>query len=116
MTIIAEIVDRTGWTIETIRKLTWLQVSDIVFHPRGKNGKIAWGRDSAWYTEEEGFRDRWRAWGLRESIIDKKWAEFLAVESGYRGQLEAERLGAEEIERRVAAKWREVINNRKWDR
>jgi hypothetical protein len=117
-TLIAKIINKTGWTFETVRKLTWLQVCDIVFHPRDKHGNIAFSGNSAGYTEEDAFRDRWRAWGLREWVIDQKWREFLEVEGAYRQTLENQfpKLSMEEIDRRVVLKWQDVIRKRRWSR
>ncbi len=69
------------------------------------------------YTEEDAFRDRWRAMGLRSREIEHKWREFIEVE-GYRESLETSqpRPPDAEIERLVDIKRRTVERNRKWGR
>ncbi len=95
--------------------MTWPQIVKIVFHERDEYGRIVWKHAPERYTDDDAFRDRWREWGLRDDEIDKKYQEFWIIE-GYRESLEKQKLGENEIERRVAKYRDEVSRNRKWGR
>lgn len=102
------------WTFEDIRKLTWFQITEIVFHERDEKGRIIWGKKEV-LTARELFGKRWREWGLSEEIIAHKWDEFLAVE-GHKYHLEQRGVKPEEIARQAAEFERGIVAKRKWGR
>lgn len=94
--------------------MTWFQVVEILFHERDEHGIISMG-PRVLPTAEDGFRARWREWGLTEEQITFKWAEFLEVE-GYKYHLEGKRLPQAEIDKQAAVFERRVVAKRTWGR
>lgn len=96
-----------------------------MFHERDEHGRIVWKNAPDKYTEEDAFRDRWRAWGLREDEITKKYQEFWVIE-GYRDSLErAAPTGMtpeaviafnQSVDQRVCQYAAKIAANRKWGR
>lgn len=89
-------------------------MAGIIWYERDEAGNVAMPAPPK-RSEEDRFRDKWRAWGMSEEHIDRKWAEFLQIE-GFRFSLEQQRVAKDEIERRVAEYQSQVIRDRTWGR
>jgi hypothetical protein len=94
-----------------IRKLTPQQVKTIFFHERDENGQLIIKAEGETFSEEDGFRAKWRARGLTEEQISQKWNEFWILE-GYRDSLERQSLPRDEIEAKVNDKGLAMMRQR----
>lgn len=103
-----------GWTIADVGKLTWDQVTEIVYHERDEKGRIVWEKKEV-LTARELFGKRWREWGLSDEIIGHKWNEFLQVE-GHKFHLEGRGVKPEEVARQAVEFERGIVAKRKWGR
>ena len=108
-------------TDERIRRLTWFQLIEIVWHQRDEHGGIVVPPPER-MSDEERVKAGWAKWGLTDEELEHKWQEFLEIE-GYRWKLEATRppgipdeAWSEDAERRVREFERSLIAKRTWGR
>ena len=113
-TIVARIIEKYRWTFDDVKKLTWFQITEIVYHKRDEHGRIVWDEKEI-ITPRERFGRRWREWGLSEEEIGYKWAEFLEIE-GYKDSLERRGVKPDEVAQLAAKFERGLVAKRKWGR
>ena len=113
-TVLAKICDKFRClpSERRVRRLTWFQVVEIIFHERDEHGIILWKKKRP-LTAQEGFEKRWKEWGLTDEQVAYKWDEFLQVE-GYKYSLEQKGVKQDEIKRLAIEFERGIVAKRRW--